>query len=246
MNTIYVILLVAVFIILLILKFIRIDETKAAKQSAERTTGRAPKSLDLFAEKPPEQPPAPINADVAIKPETAASQADPAPDNTEDASPDRDEGVDESPESQNTEELAGENTLILYAVSNYGVFTGTALLEIAALKNLRLEGNVFHKYDEENNVCYRVANGTGEMGFEFIHSANFQTQAIAITIAFPETRSPVRAYGSMRSFAELMVQDLGAVLKDAEHNRITSQTLNYYKDNVVSYQLMNRGRHGQG
>ena len=138
-----------------------------------------------------------------------------------------------------------ENTLILYVVSNYGVFTGTALLELAKAEGLRLEQNVFHKYDGENNVCYRIANGAGEMGFESIHTANFQTQAIALTIAFPETRSPVRAYNNMRRFAELMVQDFGAVLKDAEHNRVTSQTLNYYKDSVVNYQLMNRGSLGQ-
>lgn len=258
MNTIYIILLVAVTIVVLIFRFVRIDQTKPPKSDAESGTDKVPQPQYLFAEKSSESTlepePKALNIDVPIAPQAAADQVDTAEGRIEARShsemstaPPAHEGspahkADEPPEPKTAREIIGENNLILYVVSNYGVFTGAALLEITAAESLRLENNVFHKYDEENNVCYRIANGAGEVGFESIHSDNFQTQAVALTIAFSETRNPVRAYSSMRRLAELMVQQLGAVLKDAEHNRITSQTLNYYKDNVVNYQITNQSR----
>ena len=271
MDTVYIILLAAIVVIFLIFRFVRPDRPQSSATKAERrratnldagSSGVTPQTQDLFDPSGAEVQGDAVSKRAEGRALSKSAQKTKAPDSEEPMDGASEEATAETPETTETEEtpdestllplapraaqgLIDENTLILYVVSNYGVFTGTALLELAKAEGLRLEQNVFHKYDGENNVCYRIANGAGEMGFESIHTANFQTQAIALTIAFPETRSPVRAYNNMRRFAELMVQDFGAVLKDAEHNRVTSQTLNYYKDSVVNYQLMNRGSLGQ-
>ena len=274
MDTVYIILLAAIVVIFLIFRFVRPDRPQSSATKAERrratnldagSSGVTPQTQDLFDPSGAEVQGDAVSKRAKERALSKSAQKTKAPDSEEPMDGASDAATAETPETPETPETeetpdestllplapradqdsVDENTLILYVVSNYGVFTGTALLELAKAEGLRLEQNVFHKYDGENNVCYRIANGAGEMGFESIHTANFQTQAIALTIAFPETRSPVRAYNNMRRFAELMVQDFGAVLKDAEHNRVTSQTLNYYKDSVVNYQLMNRGSLGQ-
>lgn len=214
MSTIYVILAIALITLAILLKLMRVgNASKFEREQADDAQEISPVEIDELANQQfsfaetPEQP--------DLDPAEPGRQA----------------------KTVGGSIMEAGSGIFIHAAAREGVLTGAALLALAETQNLQLEGDAFCKHMPDGNLAFKMTSAPGGASFQSVSEPNYQTQAVVLTLDFRDSDNPVEAFVSLKQAVHYLAGDLQTILRDRQHNVITNQTLNYYKNLATEYHL---------
>lgn len=131
-----------------------------------------------------------------------------------------------------------EELLILNVVAPYGNrFTGAELFAALRRRGLKFGNmNIFHRVDPLTKmVQYSVANVVEPGTFDMADMDAFRSPGMCFFLQLPGPERPADVLEDMFEVASAVAADLRGELKDEQHNLLTPQMVEHYRQRIMDY-----------
>lgn len=179
---------------------------------------------DIYSKGPEPKPEAVIIKEVKPKAKVAA-EPEPAPE----------------PEVESKEKTASqgpvEELVIMHVMApNDGELSGSAVLNLLLAAGLRHGPmEIFHYRNPKGYTEFSLANCVHPGTFNPDSMNQVNTPGVTLFMQLPTGAEIMEAFDHMHQMADYLAKNLDAVILDEDHNKVTSQRLEYYRENLRAY-----------
>ena len=181
----------------------------------------------------------PLAADEPAEPEPVEPQLDALPEAQADDSAVIMQTPSEPEPSVEPVQADPDLVLVLNVISRDTPMDGPRLLPL--LLNIGMqhgEMGIFHRHQHYNGqgpVWFSLANAFEPGTFDLDAMESFSTQGVSLFLALPGPNEPLKAFDTMLMLARQLAETFGAELRDNRRSVFTSQTAEYYREQLREY-----------
>ncbi|MFB3106573.1 MAG: cell division protein ZipA, partial [Pseudomonadales bacterium] len=117
------------------------------------------------------------------------------------------------------------------------LYTGDELFTVLKSKGLKFgEMNIFHRVEPLTKaVHYSVANLVEPGTFDMAEMESLRSPGLCLFMQLPGPDQPAQMFENMLGVAREVTTHLGGELKDEQHNVMTPQTVEHYRQRIVDF-----------
>lgn len=209
------------------------------------------KSPQLLAEEnaqfaqPVKNETAPKNAAPKAKAESPTPKAPPKP--APKPQPKQEPVVDSKPAEPVDEKDTApvEEVIVMHVMApDGGLLSGSTVLNLLITAGLRHgEMDIFHYRNPKNQMEFSLANCVhpGTFNPDNMHQVN--TPGVTLFMQLPMAADIMEAFDHMHQMADYLAKKLDAVVLDEDHNKVTAQRLEYYREHLRTFARSKLIRH---
>jgi len=133
---------------------------------------------------------------------------------------------------------ATEELIVMNVIADPGtIYSGDAIFNVLGGKGLKFgDMNIFHRSEPLTRaIHYSVANVVEPGTFDMADMEAFRAPGMCFFMQLPGPEHPSEAFEDMLSVAREVVNRLGGELTDEQRNRMTSQTVEHYRQRIADF-----------
>jgi len=130
-----------------------------------------------------------------------------------------------------------EKFVVVNVVANDHI-DGQVLLEaIVELDMIYGEMDIFHRFGENGQIEFSLANSVEPGTFVLAEMGNLQTAGVVLFMRVHEVTDPVEVYDSMMDVAQKLCDEFVCDLQDESRSTMTSQTIEHCRQGIQDFQF---------
>ncbi len=146
--------------------------------------------------------------------------------------------AERAPEKSESAAPPVEELIVMNVLAQLGrPYTGDELFTVLKGKGLKFgEMNIFHRIEPLTKaVHYSVANLVEPGTFDMAEMESLRSPGLCLFMQLPGPEQPAQVFENMLSVAREVTARLGGELKDEQHNVMTPQTVQHYRQRIVDF-----------